>query len=176
MRLAGALVATPTMVPDKKGIYAWYFSPVPRRVPLRDYIQVGEWTLLYIGIAGHELGGKQTLRGRILRRHLEDHCATSTLRVSLGCLLADDLGLRMVRTMKGSLSFTDTEPLLTAWMLQHASVTWIENEQPWLIEAAAFAEFGHLLPLNIKDNKRNPFRVDLMKLRKACKSKTQMDQ
>jgi hypothetical protein len=54
----------------------------------------------------------------------------STLRLTLGCLLADDLGLKLRPVGRtGRLTWGPGEDTLSEWMSRNAFVTWIEREQ-----------------------------------------------
>jgi hypothetical protein len=84
-------------------------------------------TLLYGGIApkappaNGRPASRQTLRKRI-RYHYTGNAAGSTLRLTLGCLLAERLGMQLRRV--GShrrLTFAAGEGKLSAWMADHAN-------------------------------------------------------
>jgi hypothetical protein len=76
------------------GVYAWYFDRVPPGVPVDGCHIVDNAHLLYVGIspkADPANGGapsRQTVRRR-LRQHFRGNAKGSTLRLTLGCLLAD---------------------------------------------------------------------------------------
>ena len=53
------------------------------------------------------------------------------------------------------------------WIFQHTRVAWIENDNPKKIEKVMLEEFGENLLFNIQDNKNNPYRKELQRLRKS---------
>lgn len=89
------MLVRPSPVPKSSGVYAWYLREVPRGVPSADCIQSNGLTLLYVGIAPRPpakngRSSTRTLRSR-LRQHYALNAAGSTLRLTLGCLLAQQL-------------------------------------------------------------------------------------
>jgi hypothetical protein len=85
--------------PGAAGVHGWWFSGVPW--PGIDTVRCCRWqdrTLLYVGInpdrppASGRAASRQNLRKRI-RQHYTRTAAASTLRRSLGCLLAGELGI-----------------------------------------------------------------------------------
>ena len=160
MRLYRAMevLARPPAVPRSAGIYAWYFNEVPPLVDPRNCHRHDDKVLLYVGIspkAGPNNGrrpSRSTLRRR-LRTHYAGNAAGSTLRLTLGCLLATDLGFRLRRVGSGR-RYTFTNPgeqLLDRWMADHALVTWVEIDRPWEAEATVLSS-GLRLPLNLAGN------------------------
>src|SRR5262245_55522729 len=79
---------------------------IPSGVPTGDCLTVNGVTLLYVGIAPKASpsgGGKpssQSLWHRI-RYHYRGNAEGSTLRLTLGCLLAKELGLELRRVGSG---------------------------------------------------------------------------
>ena len=165
------IVSGEQTVPQKTGVYAWYFDLLPS-VPENRYYGLGEWKLLYVGVAGRTPSSNATLRTRIVSCHLNGHASISTLRYSLGCLLAETLRLSLAK-MPGSKNcvwFGDEgEKHLSEWILRHARVSWFESDTPTEAEAAALRTYGAALPLNIDGNPRNSFGKTLSKLRSAMK-------
>ena len=86
----------------------------------------------------------------IVSRHMLD---SEAVRVSKGCLLAQDLGIALRRV--GScerLTFTNPgERKLDAWLDANAFVTWQVSDRPWELEAEVLRS-DVPLPLNIRDN------------------------
>jgi hypothetical protein len=166
----------PCPVPKAPGVYAWYFRAPPTGVPLEGCIRQGDLVLLYIGISPKappsdgRPGSRQTLASRI-RYHYTGNAEGSTLRLTLGCLLADELGLELRRVGSGHrLTFTvEGEQRLSAWMADHALVAWTETPQPWLLEVKLLREL--VLPLNLDGNRHHPFRERLSTLRAAAKAR-----
>ncbi|WP_216838898.1 GIY-YIG nuclease family protein [Caulobacter sp. S45] len=152
------LVARPCPAPTVAGVYAWFFSPVPVGIDASGCYIVDGWTLLYVGISPKEpptngrAPSRSTLRQR-LRTHFAGNAAGSTLRKTLGCLLADELGIALRRVGSGD-RYTLTNPgeqRLDAWMADHCRVAWRPVADPWRLEREILAS-GLPLPLNIRDN------------------------
>jgi hypothetical protein len=75
------------------------------------------------------------------------------LRRTLGCLLSEQLGIKLRRVGSGRRhTFTNPgEQLLDDWMWRHAFVTWVETNTPWEQEAQLLSS-GLRLPLNVDGN------------------------
>ena len=160
------VLARPSPVPATAGVYAWYFTAPPPGVPVQGCHRVDGAVLLYVGIspkkppAGGGRPSRQTLRTR-LRQHYRGSAYSSTLRTTLGALLADELGigLRRVGGTGDHLTFSDGEAVLSEWMVEHARVCWVEDPQPWLAETQLIE--GVDLPLNLAQNARGGFHAQL---------------
>jgi hypothetical protein len=93
-------VGSLALVPKRPGLYAWFFKEAPPGVPMQDCLFRNEMPLLYIGIAPKgpwmnssiQKKSTQSLRHRI-QYHYRGNAEGSTLRLTLGCLLAFQLGL-----------------------------------------------------------------------------------
>lgn len=152
------VLSRPSPVPRKPGVYAWYFRRIPARVDATGCHSVGAMSLLYVGISPKEPprnGGRasqSTLRKR-LQTHYRGNAEGSTLRKTLGCLLASETGFSLRRVGTGSRqTFTNPgEQALDAWMRENAFVTWLACDRPWEVERAILRS-GPPLPLNIRDN------------------------
>jgi hypothetical protein len=129
-------------------------------------------TLLYVGIAPK----KQTNAGKKsnkklfdrLRFHYSGNAEGSTLRLTLGSLLSETLGIRLQRQEGGtSLTFRDGEQILSRWMGENAYVVWVVRDDPWVLEDELIRTLS--LPLNLQGNDRHPFYYRLKAIRKACK-------
>jgi hypothetical protein len=162
-------------VPRSPGVYAWYFRDIPPRVPTGRCIVHNGLTLLYVGIAPkapptNGSPSKQTLRSRIIRNHLKGNASSSTLRLTLGCLLSDQLGIELRRVgSSGRLTFGDGEAALTAWMDANAFVCWTVSDRPWLLEREIISTVN--LPLNLDQNSRHPYCQTLRACRAAAKER-----
>src|SRR5690349_422197 len=106
-------------VPREAGVYAWYFREVPPGVPTDECVRAHGATLLYVGIspkappANGRPPSRQRLRNRI-RYHFRGNAWGSTLRLTLGCLLADSLGIELRRVGSGKRrTFADGERTLS---------------------------------------------------------------
>ncbi len=155
----------PCPVPAASGVYAWYFKQIPVSVPIQDGHKQNGLTLLYVGIAPSRPQSSNTLRKRI-KNHLRGNAYGSTLRLSLGCLLADELGIKLRRVGSGKRkTFGLDEAVLSNWMAQNAYVTWTLHPEPWHLEDELIGSLS--LPLNIKGNERHAFYPQLKALRKS---------
>ena len=159
----GEVIARPSPVPAGPGIYAWFFDKIPdSRIDPQACLKRDGWTLLYVGIApkppprSGARASQQGLRARI-RQHYALNAEGSTLRLTLGCLLGEELGIELSRVGSGKrLTFTaDGEAKLSRWMAAHAHVAWAETEQPWIWEEQAVVELD--LPLNLQAKQHHPF-------------------
>lgn len=152
------VLSRPSPVPQAGGVYAWYFDEVPPGLDASACYVIDGWTLLYVGISPKEppTNGRapstSTLRKR-LQTHFAGNAAGSTLRLTLGCLLAKGLDANLRRVGSGA-RYTLTNPgeqRLDAWMAEHARVAWRAVAEPWRLERDILRS-GTSLPLNIRDN------------------------
>jgi hypothetical protein len=127
---------------------------------------------LYVGISPKQPPrngrppSKQSLAERI-RYHYTGNAEGSTLRKTLGCLLADELGIQLRRVGSGRrMTFGAGEQALSEWMARNAFVSWVVRESPWELEDALIA--GLDLPLNLMGNSSNPFHRVLSEVRARC--------
>jgi hypothetical protein len=80
--------------------------------------------------------------------------------LTLGCLLADALGVELRRVGSGKrMTFSAGEARLSQWMHQNARVAWHGCEQPWKLEERLIAAVD--LPLNFDQNRRHGFQPEL---------------
>ncbi len=100
--------------------------------------------------------------------HYRGNASGSTLRLSLGCLLRDDLGIHL-RRVGGSVRWTfgEGEKVLSKWMAENAFVTWVIVEQPWALENEIIKAIN--LPLNLQGNESHQFYPVLRAIRKESK-------
>lgn len=165
------LFQRPDEPPAKPGLYAWYFDELPQNVTKNSGLIVDGIHLGYIGIAPARKPSPGR-RGSNLRKRLRMHCAGnasgSTLRLTLGCLLARELGIELQRVGSSArLTFGEGERALSQWIQQHARVAWQEAECPWDQEADLIHRFAP--PLNLDHNDGSPFHTELAQLRRACR-------
>jgi len=153
------VLSRPSPVPQDPGIYAWWFRCMPdARINASSCEVVDGLHLLYVGISPENADSASHLRKRI-RQHYRAKLSRSTLRRSLAAMLIDQLGLEPV-IVAGRLTLAGAgEETLSQWMSDNAFVAWHIHPRPWDVEDGIF-RLMHL-PLNIKDNARNPFRVEL---------------
>ena len=95
------VLARPCPVPASAGVYAWFFDSCPQGVPTEGLVRSVGLALLYVGISPKPPStvgtqSRQTLRSR-LRYHFRGNAEGSTLRLSLGCLLSQSLGIELRR-------------------------------------------------------------------------------
>jgi hypothetical protein len=118
------VLSRPCPVPASPGVYGWYFRQLPWSLDASDCVQHDNMPLLYVGIApkmppaNGARASHQTLRDRI-RYHYSGNAEGSTLRLTLGCLLADHLGIELRRVGGGTrLTFSAGEAVLSEWMVR----------------------------------------------------------
>ena len=167
------IFAEPSPVPAEPGAHGWWFRDIPGEIDVSGCEQRDGLTLLYVGVSPGppRADGKpqvpQDLRKRI-RYHFGAGSASadgSTLRKSLGVLLGHQLGFALRRIGSGKRqTFAGGEAVLTQWMAENASVSWVLHPEPWYLEAKLLSALD--LPLNIQDNERNAFAPQLRKLRR----------
>lgn len=101
----GEVLSIPSPVPRSPGVYAWYFRGLDS-VPSGLCLNAGEFRLLSIGISpsappkNGKAPSSQSLQSRI-RYHFCGNAEGSTLRLTLGCLLADELRIELRRVGSG---------------------------------------------------------------------------
>ena len=167
------VLAPHSPVPKAPGVYAWYFRVVPPGVPTDGCLRHGPHILLYVGIAPKvppRNGGKpstQRLFHRI-RYHYRGNAEGSTLRLTLGCLLSEELGIVLRRVGSGKrFTFSGGESRLSEWMGKNAFVTWTVDDEPWKLEKELIGELS--LPLNLDQNTTHPFHQRLSAIRREAK-------
>lgn len=112
---------------------------------------------------------RQTLHQRV-RYHYTGNAEGSTLRLTLGCLLAVELGIELRRVGSGKRrTFSTGEQLLSSWMADNAFVCWTADAEPWALEDEVIARLD--LPLNLDQNKQNAFHPELSAARQAAKER-----
>lgn len=164
-----AVLDRPSRVAAVPGLYAWYFRKPPPGVPTTGCHTHAGLVLLYVGISpkapprNGASASRQSVRSR-LQYHYRGNAEGSTLRLSLGALLADELGLELRRVGSGSrMTFHSGETLLSRWMAENTRVAWAEHPRPWEPEHELITSV--LLPLNLDQNRNHPFHPVLSELR-----------
>lgn len=110
---------------------------------------------------------KQTLQDRI-KYHYTGNAEGSTLRKTLGCLLADDLGIQLRRVGSGNrMTFVEGEQALSGWMAQNAYVSWVIRGRPWELEDELIAELD--LPVNLQGEPEQPVPLRPQGARSVCR-------
>ncbi len=108
------------------------------------------------------------MRTRV-RYHYRGNAEGSTLRLTLGVLLADRLGLALRRVGSGTRrTFSAGEQELPAWMADHARVNIVEHPTPWTLEEELIGSLD--LPLNLDQNSHHGFHAELSARRRAAKA------
>lgn len=166
------MLARQPEVPPKPGVYGWWFRELPADIDVANCKSRDGLTLLYAGISPKEppktvrAPSKETLQSRIYT-HYTGNAEGSTLRLTLGCLLADRLDIELRRYGSGiRRHFGTGERDLSRWMDRNAFVSWLPLSEPWFLEAHLLETFD--LPLNLDKNKRNPFHQVLTASRKLA--------
>lgn len=126
--------------------------------------------MLYVGISPDSRskpGSRQGIRSRV-RHHLCGNAEGSTLRRTLGVLLAEqsDFPLRRVGSGRRMTLTHLGEQWLDRWLDENALLFWRPVEQPWLLEEEIIANIP--CPLNLRENERHPFNRSLRELRSAA--------
>jgi len=150
--------------PMEPGIYGWYLKTLPGCVLTQGCVRTSYHTLLYVGLS------KKSIRAR-LRLHARGNECGSSLRLHLGCLLREDLELRLrrvgiIRRWRRTFG-ADGEQRLSAWIAENAAAAWMPNGRAEELERRAIAKYP--LPLNIRHNENHPFAPKLSALVKQCK-------
>lgn len=121
------VLARPCPVPATAGVYGWRFRKLPAEIDTSGCAKRDGLTLLYTGISPNKppTNGKapstQNIRKRI-KTHYTGNAAGSTLRLTLGCLVADEVGIELRRVGSGKrYTFHTGETLLSKWMAENAS-------------------------------------------------------
>ncbi len=162
-------------VPKAPGVYGWYFREIPPGVPTDHCITHQDLSLLYVGISPKKppKNGSQpsseNLRTRI-RYHYTGNAEGSTLRLTLGCLLRENLRIQLRRVGSGKrMTFSSGERTLSQWMGKNAFVVWTVHPEPWELESELLGKFS--LPLNLQGNKSHPFHPELTRIRSECRER-----
>ena len=169
------VLARPSPVPREPGVYGWWFRELPAEIDTRECVSRDGLTLLYAGISPKEppkngrAPSKQSLRSRI-QTHYTGKAEGSTLRRSLGCLLATKLDVELRQYGSGTrLYFGLGERELSSWMDRNAFVSWLAMPQPWLFEHEILGTLD--LPLNLDKNQHNAFHPILTAARADAASR-----
>ena len=152
--------------PRVPGAYAWFSDAIPPSLPADGlYLREGR-RLLYVGIAPRASGGagRDSLRTSLQPRiayHYDGDAGASALRMTLGVVLAESLGLSLGLHPDGE-RFLWEEPgerALSGWMQIHLRVSWVEHVRPWEVSDMAFRSL--VLPLNLQAQDPTPVQREL---------------
>jgi len=164
------VLARPSPVPREGGVYGWYFRRAPAAVPLDGCVEREGHALLYVGISPSSPKGRATLRSRI-RQHMRGNARGSTLRFTLGCLLADELGIALHAKGDGRFWLAEGEARLSDWLEENAAVVWAVHPRPWEVEPDLIRSLS--LPLNLQHN-AHPFVKRLRKIRADARERAKV--
>ena len=161
------------------GVYAWYFDCAPGETPLAGSHQwQGHW-LLYVGISPSSAPKKGTTArpqtvARRLKQHYGGNASSSTLRLTLGCLLKQEIGAKLRLTGSSArLTFGEAgEHRLSEWMGKHTRIAWAPCDAPWDVEPRLISTL--LPPLNLDHNGCSEFRPVLRELRRAARTEARL--
>jgi hypothetical protein len=163
--------AEPGPVPNAPGAYGWWFRTLPPAVDAEGCEVRDGLTLLHVGIsptpppASGKRPVSQDLHKRI-RYHFggaRGNADGSSLRKSLGVLLARELGLELRRVGSGKqITFSGGEAVLNQWMSDNTLVSWVVRPEPWVFEEELIAKL--VLPLNLQGD--TAFHQELKRLRR----------
>ncbi len=172
------VLSRPCPVPASPGVYGWYFRELPWSLDASDCVRHDNMPLLYVGIApkmppaNGARASHQTLRDRI-RYHYSGNAEGSTLRLMLGCLLADHLRIELRRVGSGTrLTFSAGEAVLSEWMGQNILVCWTEYLKPWELEQHLIRTAS--LPLNLDQNRNHAFHARLTAIRAEARARARL--
>lgn len=119
--------------PASPGVYGWWVREGTLEVPSGDYRQHGDHRLLYVGISPSRASSAGTLRKRLVQ-HVTGNASQSTLRRTLGVLLADQLGLTLGLHVGRPTYGDNGEARITRWLHENAQVAWVVDPEPWNVE------------------------------------------
>ena len=162
------VLSNPCPVPTERGAYACFFKEIPGVTPTDGCITKDGLTLLYVGISPKDNSSKENLRKRITN-HYKGNANGSTLRLTLGVLLAEKSGFPLRRVGSGNkMTFTHIgEQWLHRWMEKNAFVCWVKHPEPWVLEKDLLKTLS--CPLNIQGNKDHLFADKMSGMRKDAK-------
>jgi hypothetical protein len=166
------VLSRPSPVPAAPGVYGWWFDELPAAINVALCRRREDHFLLYTGISPKRppMNGRPPSKSQLRQRietHYTGNAEGSTLRKTLGCLLSDELGIRLRRVGSGTRrTFVDGEGKLSQWMARHAFVSWVVHERPWELEEHLIATLD--LPLNLQGNSQNAFHANLSEARFRC--------
>ncbi|WP_223624098.1 GIY-YIG nuclease family protein [Microbacterium sp. EST19A] len=155
--------------PTCPGIYGWWMKRGALDIPDAPYQEKDGHQLLYVGISPRRPSAagrtsKSTVRDRLVTHATKD-ASRSTLRRTLGVLLADDLGLTLGVHRGREHYGSEGEALITQWLVANARVAWAVDPAPWEAEEEMLAQAT--LALNL-DGRSDAFARSISDRRKAA--------
>lgn len=151
-------------LPEKAGVYAWWTErgSIPQ-VPESPHPDNPDLHLFYVGRAPRDSASSATLKSRIVNNHLRGNTGASTFRFTLAALLMQSLGFTPEQTKTKSVLPGSQNKALSNWQEEHLRLTWVEHDEPWLIEDEVIARLQP--PLNLAGNASHPFHSALSEAR-----------
>jgi len=150
--------------PASPGIYGWWFRRGALEVPDAPYQERDGHQLLYVGISPSRAASAGTIRKRLVQ-HVYGNASQSTLRRTLGVLLAEPLNLTLALHNGPAHYGTDGEARITRWMQENARVAWAVDPEPWVVEHELLG--SAVLALNI-DGRSDDFVRSISARRSAA--------
>lgn len=155
------------MLPETGGVYAMLLDnpealePALRRASLKlDPLRLGKRAILYLGAT------EDSLRGRV-KCHLSDDTCISTFRMSLGAVLAEELGL-VAKPVPGERYFgfeRESEIKLSAWIQANVSVAARMSRHAMKVEKALIASRRPALNIKFRNDRQGAEVLMLMRER-----------
>jgi hypothetical protein len=165
--------------PRAPGAYAWFSDTIPDSVPPDGLHDRDGHHLLYVGIAPRATatGGRDPMRTSLAPRiayHYDGRADASALRMSLGVVLDESLGLSLQQLPNGErFDWGAGEAILSSWMHGHLRVSWLQHVRPWEVSDMAFRNLA--LPLNLQAQDPSPFQRDLTDRQTILKDRARAD-
>ena len=155
--------------PASPGVYGWWMKKGTLDVPAAAHQEQDGHQLLYVGISPRKpsaagRASKGTLRDRLVTHATKD-ASRSTLRRTLGVLLAGELGLILGENGGREHYGAQGEALISRWLIENARVAWAVDPEPWKAEDELLADAT--LALNL-DGKTDAFARSISAQRRAA--------
>lgn len=155
--------------PASPGIYGWWMKKGTLQVPEGPYQEQDGRQLLYVGISPRKPSAagrvsKANLRHRLVT-HATKNASQSTLRRTLGVLLAEELGLALGVHGGREHYGPQGEALISRWLIENARVAWAVDHEPWEAEDELLAHTT--LALNL-DGRSDTFARSISDRRKTA--------
>lgn len=154
-----------SLIPASPGVYGIFFDSAQLLLERSGYLEFDSafplnrdgFDLLYVGATASDL------RIRALQ-HLVGDSRSSSLRMTVGALLAEELALDPVGDgSRTYFSFGDGERRLSEWLAANTRLAFWECDTPFVLEKHLLRTYP--VPFNISDRKRHPFSKYLMSIR-----------
>lgn len=155
--------------PTCPGIYGWWMKRGALDIPDARYEEQDGHQLLYVGISPRKPSAtgrtsKGTVRDRLVTHATKD-ASRSTLRRTLGVLLADDLGLTLGVHRGREHYGPEGEALISHWLDANARIAWVVDPAPWEAEEELLAQAT--LALNL-DGRSDAFARSISSRRRSA--------